>query len=726
MELKGEFKKYLFHNKDNGYSVIIFYDEVDGEITCTGYLPELSDEFEYILQGEYVDHPKYGFQFRIDQIERFIDTNENSLINYFSSPQFKGIGHRTAKKIVDCLGKNAIEMIKKDHSCLDEIAGLNQNKKQAIIDGVNDDKAEIYFYLTSHHLSMKHIVRLENTYKNKMFDIVNKDPYRMVYEVSGIGFATADKFALDIGFKENDIQRLKALTYTFIVQLCVETGDSYVIYEDLIQKLLIKIGYENSPETIVQELIDQELLFIEEDRVYVDSQYEAENYIAQFLNYCPNKGFDTVDECEIKETLSNVEEELGIIYQEKQREAIETFFKNDVMVLTGGPGTGKTTIVYGMVELTKKLFPQYTINLAAPTGRAAKRLAELTQCEAKTIHSLLRWDKDTGLFAKNEDDPLNVDLLIIDEFSMVDDWLFYNLLRACSYVKKIVMIGDQDQLPSVGIGSLLRDVIESKLFKVVRLNKIYRQKDGSSIIQLASDIRENDAFDFNYENDVTFINCDQDNIKDYLLPVVSKAMNSFDDVTDGFYNVQVLAPKYKGKNGIDALNVCLQNQFNPPNKNKNELVVGYRTFRVGDKVLQLKNQPDDDVYNGDIGVIVDIIYAKDDFNGQNRIICDFDGIVVEYTSETFMDISLAYCMSIHKAQGSEYPIVIMPMSLEYGIMLQKRLLYTGITRANKSLVLIGQKDAFFKGINSKSFYHRNTTLKERLIKVYETLHSSKI
>ncbi|MBQ4253548.1 MAG: AAA family ATPase, partial [Erysipelotrichaceae bacterium] len=307
-------------------------------------------------------------------------------------------------------------------------------------------------------------------------------------------------------------------------------------------------------------------------------------------------------------------------------------------------------------------------------------------------------------------------LLIVDEFSMVDNLLFYNLLKACGAVRKIIIIGDSDQLPSVNSGALLRDFIECDLFKVVKLEKIYRQKEGSDIITLASDIRLEQCDEINTENDIRFYQCDPVEVRRLILQVVERAVNSFDNQFEGFMNVQVLAPKYKGPNGIDNLNVELQKKFNPYSPSKKQLKVGYRTFRENDKILQLKNQPDDDVYNGDIGIITEIVPAEEDFDGKNRIIADFDGVIVEYTSDTFSNIALGYCISVHKSQGSEYPIVIVPILPEYSFMLQKRLVYTAVTRANRNLIMLGNRELFFKAIRQHDNYQRRTTMKQRLEK----------
>ena len=379
--------------------------------------------------------------------------------------------------------------------------------------------------------------------------------------------------------------------------------------------------------------------------------------------------------------------------------------------MTGGPGTGKSTVIGAMIHLWKRLYPSYSLACAAPTGRASKRLFELNEVESFTIHSLLKWDLESNTFGMDETNPLSIDCLIIDEFSMVDTWLMSHLLKASQQVKKILIVGDKDQLPSVSPGQVLKDLIESKVFPVISLTHIYRQKEGSDVISLAHQIREKEI-DFNeLKNDIKWFECRAVDVKQLVLEVIQQAQ------LKGYplQHIQVLAPMYSGLAGIDALNHAIQKFVNPYDENKRELKIGTQIFRENDKILQLKNQPNDDVYNGDIGLCIEIIYAREDELKQNRIIVDFDGRIVEYTSETFINITLAYCVSVHKAQGSEYPIVVIPVVPEHRFMLQKRLLYTAVTRASKSLILIGSKQLFIKGVSENEDIPRKTCLLEYLI-----------
>ncbi len=719
-EITGRIFKTIYRSEKNGFTVALFYClEEQDDVIITGYLPLLSEEHNYKLTGEWTDHPKYGVQFKIESFEKILPSAYDNIVSFFSSPRFPTIGKVTAARIADALGEKAIELIKEDPSCLDRVPKLTRKQKEIIAaETLNtDDEEDKYGYLMAHHLSMKAILKIEHEYKERMMAVLREDPYQVIANVENIGFETMDKFALATGFNINSQCRLKALIEAGLTDICFQSGDTYCQYEELLTYCEKKLyGIDTDIEELIAELVDERRIIQEDDRVYPLMQFRAENYIAQFLTFYPAEGFAPVERDVIVEEIGAIERKLGITYQEKQKEAIEAFFENDLMILTGGPGTGKTTIVRGMVELCRKIYPYYTITLCAPTGRAAKRMAELTDCQARTIHSLLGYNMESGKFAKDENDPILADLLIVDEFSMVDNLLFYNLLKACGAVRKIIIIGDSDQLPSVNSGALLRDFIDCDLFKVVKLEKIYRQKEGSDIITLASDIRLEQCDEINTENDIRFYQCDPVEARRLILQVVERAVNSFDNQFEGFMNVQVLAPKYKGPNGIDNLNVELQKKFNPYSPAKKQLKVGYRTFRENDKILQLKNQPDDDVYNGDIGIITEIVPAEEDFDGKSRIIADFDGVIVEYTSDTFSNIALGYCISVHKSQGSEYPIVIVPILPEYSFMLQKRLVYTAVTRANRNLIMLGNRELFFKAIRQHDNYQRRTTMKQRLAK----------
>ena len=718
--IEGIFKVIIFQG-DNNYTVAKFILNQKDEkmMTVTGYIGEVLEDTPYRLFGEYKEHPRYGMQFDVSSYERILPNDDDSLIRYFSSSLFHGIGKKAATTLVKALGSDAIKIIKEDPEVLLQIPSLKEKQRESILEGIKNDISidDSIVFLTQHGMTLKNIMKVEAVYENEAISIIKKNPYQMIVDIDGIGFKTADKIAKKLGFEEDHPYRMKAAVVSVMNDLAMSSGNTYM-HKNEILKVMYR-NFENFNEELfdeqIQDLIQERLVYVEEDCFYPIEQYDAENGIAKFLYQFPYVEYEQADEKELKKELTSLEEKFAITYEEKQKEAIQQFFAHPFSIITGGPGTGKTTIVRAIIALYKKLFPEQKISLCAPTGRAAKRLGELSQVETSTIHSLLKWDLETNRFAINEEEPLDCDLLIIDEFSMVDAWLFYNLLKASRYIGKILLIGDEDQLPSVGPGFVLKDLIASQCFQVSRLSKIFRQAEGSDVVKLAMEIKEGNCGILDTGQEAKMFTCLNYQVKDQIIKIIENAFSKGYDDND----VQVLAPMYNGVAGIDALNKALQELCNPKEEGKRELHIGYRTFRENDKILQLKNQPDDNVYNGDIGKIVEIIYEKEDYAKKNRIIVDYDGVIVEYTSDNFAVITHAYCISIHKSQGSEYPIVIMPILKDYSYMLQRRLIYTGISRAKKSLVLLGDRHILQEGINKEERHPRKTKLEAKIRELFE-------
>lgn len=712
-EITGKLAHTIFANDSNGYAVISFKLDTLNEkhIIATGILSSLSKEFKYSLQGEYIEHPKYGMQFKVSSYARCMPDDNDGIIKYLSGPQFAGIGKKIAKDIVDTLGIDCIDKIKNDYDILDQVASINAKKKQAIVNGfenMDDIMEKTIQFFSIHGLSQRNIMRLNMTYGKDAIAKVSENPYRLVYECDGIGFKTCDKLASYLGFDMQDERRLEALLVSLCMQICMNTKDTYVMLDVLKEKFIKETNSNDFDNVLQKSLLDYHLVQ-EEDRIYHVSQYKAETKVASFLESFPYYQLDPYDKTIYNVTLDKLQQE--ITYNDKQLEAIHTFFRNDLMIITGGPGTGKTTIVKALCEMFKKLYPSNSLVCIAPTGRASKRMSMICDVKASTIHSLLAWNLETNTFGKNEKEPLDVDVLIIDEFSMVDNWLFYNLLAASINVKKICIIGDENQLPSVSCGALLHDLINADICPVIRLDHIYRQQIGSDIINLAYDIINNNVDFQNYHNGLLFVECNKFQVKDIVVNIVNKAIDKGYDLND----IQVLSSMYKGLSGIDNLNNALQNAYNPYDINKKEIRYGYQIFREHDKILQLKNQIDDDVYNGDIGIIEEIV-LPDEIDGQYHIIANFDGIFVEYTNDNIENITHAYCISIHKSQGNEYPIVIVPVFKEHMIMMHKKLIYTAITRAKSSLIIIGEKEVFNKAVTTNDRHIRQTTLISRFNK----------
>ena len=703
----------VYHNEDNFYTVLRLKlnDENEKSLTATGFIQNIEPDILYNFYGQYVEHAKYGMQFNIQSYEKPLPSEREGIIRYLSGIQFPGVGQKTATKIVEYLGDDCLSMIRNDLSVLDEL-----NLSQKIIDSIRDGLAqedssmeELIQFLNVHGIGIRNIIRLNKAYGKEALEKLKENPYRVIEECDGFGFLTADKIAKSIGVEDDDPRRMYAYLISLCMNMCMKTGDSFVKTEAL-QEQYEKAGFTSFEELLQKALFNRQLVK-EDNRIYPITQYQSEEGISDFLVHFPYYEIQKVD----KELLSNYLEELqqdfAITYDETQKEAIFDFFDHPFSIITGGPGTGKTTVVKAIVTLFKMLYPTSEIICSAPTGRASKRLSELTDCASKTIHSLLEWDLETNTFGKNEKEPVLADLLIIDEFSMVDNWLFYNLLLASKRIKKICIIGDENQLPSVSPGCVLRELIESQLFPVIRLNHIYRQKDGSDVIQLAHDIQTSIPNFDDYHDDIAFFECSAEDIKNKIVFIVKDALDKNYSLSD----IQVLSPIYSGPVGIDILNKTLQETFNPKDTFKREIKTGYMTFREGDKILQLKNQPDDDVYNGDIGTLVEIESSEENENGKTTLYVQFDETFVSYTLDNISNITLAYCISIHKSQGSEYPIVIMPIVNSHYHMLQRKLIYTGVTRARQSLILLGSKNAFIKGIETEERHERESSLKEKLI-----------
>lgn len=718
LEYIGIIKHVRFYSEETKFIVCtIDTEQEDKPILATGYMSYVNPQDKYRFQGEYIIHPKYGKQFQIKSYEIILADDESEVIRYLSSSLFKGIGEKQATAIVEALGKDALNQIKEDKHVLDQVRGMNEKKREVIVEVLSsqDFDQEVLSFFMGHGISTKHLALIQAVYQERTLDVLQNNPYQLIDDIDGIGFKTADDLALKIGVDPVDENRIRAAILYALKEVCFHDGSTYHEHDSIFKnfhRYIPQIGYETFCDKL-DELIEEKKIIQDVDKFYPYDLYESEKIISRTFKKWLNVPLYVYEEDEVKILIQQLEEELSIEYDELQKEAIYLFLQQSAMILTGGPGTGKTTIVEAIIKLFSQLNPDQSIALVAPTGRAAKRLSEVTGLEACTIHRLLKWDLHTNTFAVNATNPLNVDLLVIDEFSMVDTLLFSHLLEASQRVSKVLIIGDDQQLPSVSPGHVLKDLLASQLVPTIQLNHIYRQSQESGIIQLAHSIR-NDQYDenlfFQY-HDIHFQSCLPYDVVKNVKILVSKAMQEGYDASD----IQVLAPMYNGVAGIDALNDCLQELLNPQDGYKNELRVGKRIFREGDKILQLKNRVDDNVFNGDIGILEEVCY-KDNFEFlTDTLIVNFDGEYVEYTPNDFYTITHAYCMSIHKSQGNEFKIVIMPVLKDYYIMLRKNLIYTGLTRAKQSLFVLGNHQAFRYGISNNHDEKRRTTLKEKLL-----------
>lgn len=724
IEYTGYIKKICFYSESSNYIVaLIEVEQEDKLITMNGYMNNFNDYEKYAFIGDYEIHPKYGKQFKLSEYRIIYAKESEEIIKYLSSPLFKGIGKALATQIVNTLGEECLEKIKEDKHNLDLVRGMTEKRREIIYEALTngDYDQEVMQFFMGHGISLKNLGLIQAYYQEKTLEILQNNPYQLVEDIDGIGFKTADELALKTGGTLDNPNRIKAGIIYSIKQYGFNTGSTYC-YLDEIKIMFSKIIYnieEVSFNEYLDELIDEGLIIQRGDKYYYFEMDEAEKNIAEYLKIRINKPDELFDEKEVERLLTNYEKTQGICYAAKQKEALNYFLKSSCMILTGGPGTGKTTIVQALLKVYSALYPDDRIGLVAPTGRAAKRLTELTGIYACTIHRLLKWDLHSNTFAMNKSNPLDLDVLIIDEFSMVDCLLLSKLFEAGRGINKVLFIGDYHQLPSVAPGNILQDLMEAGV-KTIELDEIFRQAKDSGIIQLAHHIIHNEIENmdlFEQYRDINFFPCINYDVVKNVKIIVKKAIDEGYDTND----IQVLVPMYQGVAGIDALNDALQDVFNPIDEFNDSYQIGRKEYRVGDKILQLKNRPDDDVFNGDIGTLVEIC-RKDNFEYlQDTLIVDFDGNFVEYTSNTFNTITHAYCMSIHKSQGNEFKIVIMAVLSDYYIMLRRNLLYTAITRAKQSLFILGSSKAFMHGLANYQDSRRKTSLKSRF-KTIETLN----
>ena len=562
---------------------------------------------------------------------------------------------------------------------------------------------------------MKDSLSFLNKYNNKILDTVNNNIYELI-DSDEMSFVKIDEIALGMGINEDDERRIKALIIYIMKELCFNNGDTYLFLEEISNMLSNYVSISNEKfDYLMVKLVKNKKIIIEDKRYYLRKFYDAEKYICERLCFLNDMSINS--NISIDKYIDNKEKDNKIKYDELQKKAIYSGVNNNITIITGGPGTGKTTIVKAIVNILihEKKLKKDDIALLAPTGRASKKLMETTGISASTIHKYLGWDKDTNTFATDEYSPNGQKYIIVDEVSMIDTLLMEALFKGIRREAKLILVGDYYQLPSVSEGQILKDIIDSDCLPVIRLNQIYRQSEDSYILNLAYDIKNKNISEdlFIKKDDYLFISSDNDNAGSYIKEVVKKAIKK------GYTEkeVQILAPMYKSLNGIDNLNIMLQELFNPSSKNKKEIKIRNVTFRECDKVLQLVNDPDNNVYNGDIGYIEDIIISKDK-KIINQININYDGNIVEYTPDKFINFRHGYAISIHKAQGSEFDMVIMPIVNSFKRMLYNKLVYTGVTRAKKSLVIVGDSNAFIYGINNDYVDNRKTTLKDFIINFY--------
>ena len=685
---------YIVYNSNN-YMVSKFETSEGDVITVTGPSVDYELYAKYSISGEYVTHPKYGYQFKMLTISKYVPTKKEDIIRFLSGPSFKGVGKKAALKIYDALGDDALKILRNNRSVLENIELTNKQISAVYsgLDNFGDEVNDILYTLISAGFTSGEAKKIFGHFKEDTPIIFKDNPYRFYLDVYGISFIRLSNIVKDTEIENKEIKFKEAYLVYIFKEVSFKNGDIYLSIDEFRNYYLKR--YDDFDGVLDICLKDKYLTCIE-DRYYLTSDLDNEKFIAQAL-LMDREEID-VDNLNLGEAIKDSENYFNINYDDKQKEAIKAFFNEKVSLIIGGPGTGKTTLITSLVNIFKDFFPYNNIIVVAPTGRAAKRINEVSKVESKTIHSLLKWNKEDDTFIHDADNPILYDCLIIDEFSMVDSNLFASLLKASSYIKKICIIGDDKQLPPIRQGDVLRDLINSNKFKVTYLDTNHRQKEGNDIIYLSNDIYNN-CVDFDkYQNDVEFIDINGLCLND-IVNIIDEDIKENDDN----FNMQVLSPMYKNEFGIDRLNNLLQGYFNPPSKDKKEKTYGKYTFRENDKILELKNRPTDDVYNGDIGTLIEIDEKEKSF------FVNYQTVDVFYNFDDLNDISLAYALSVHKAQGSEYQNVYFIFDKSQRHMLYKKLIYTAVSRAKKKLVLIGDKAVFFESLK-KEIKERKTSL----------------
>lgn len=735
----GQVQSEIFTSPDSFFKVLIVsveeanFDWHEPEITVTGSFGDLSDDQTYRFEGKIVEHPRYGQQFQATSYHVNRPTSKDGLIDFLSGKQFTGIGKKTAEKIVDKLGTDAINKIIADPHVLDELK-LRKAVKDSLVDNLRAHQGmdQIIIVLNDLGFGANLSSAIFDKYGEETLHIINENPYQLAAEIDGISFNRADQVAQKLGIATDDSRRIDAAIIQTLDDLTMETGDTFTTTKPLLQQT-IQLLAQGSGGRVSTDLIANQIVELEknqaisyaDEKIYPTALYNAEWQIADHLHRLLTVDQEKVPATTIEKTVTKVADQSGITYDQIQKEAIKTALNSKVMLLTGGPGTGKTTIIKGIVasyakihdlsldvnEYKEKSFP---VLLAAPTGRAAKRMSEATDLPASTIHRLL------GLNGREMPTDMNArdlegSLLIIDEMSMVDTLLFKTLIQAVPTSMHVVLVGDKDQLPSVGPGQVFHDLLDFAELPKVELTNIHRQAADSTIIPLAHAIKEGKLPSdlTNKMPDRSFISCHANQVPSVVQQIIDLSKKRDYSAND----IQILAPMYRGQAGIDRLNELAQQAYNPPANGKQEVDFRGLTFRVGDKVLQLVNVPEKNIFNGDIGKITAIESGRTVGKKNESITVDFDGNEVSYSRMEWNQLRLAYCISIHKAQGSQFKMVLLPIVQQFSRMLQRNLLYTAITRAAEKLVLIGEPYAAVTSVKNEAV-NRKTSLVDRLGRVW--------
>lgn len=731
-QLEGYVENIVYRNSDNGYTVMTAVCS-EMKITCVGTLQFIEDGVLLAMQGQYINHPMYGKQFQIESYEMKEPEDTIAMERYLASGAVKGIGAALAARIVRRFKEDTFRIIEEEPERLKEIKGISERMARDIADQMMEkrDLRQAMLFLQKYGISTTLSVRIYEKYGAEIYRILKENPYKLAEDITGIGFKIADEIATKVGINTDSDFRIRSGLFYVLTQ-AGNDGHTYLPKKELVDKTreLLNIPDADIDKHIMDMAVERKLILKEElsgVHVFTSQNYHTELNTARMLTEL-NISCGERDKV-IAKRIERMEKELGETLDEKQRLAVQEAVNNGVVVITGGPGTGKTTTINAILKYFEE--EDMIVELAAPTGRAAKRMSEATGYEAKTIHRLLELSglPDEGgrtEFQRNEDNPLEADVVIVDEMSMVDIYLMHSLLRALVAGTRLILVGDANQLPSVGPGSVLKDIIESEVFTVVRLTKIFRQAALSNIVMNAHMINEGKLLELENKKPDFFImrrydaKTSLDMIKKLMLDILPP------NIEVEPYEIQVLTPMRKGQLGVEELNVYLQQILNPPHPSKAEKKQGNVTFRVGDKVMQIKNdyqiewevqnkyniaiEKGSGVFNGDMGIIT----AINNFAETVTVVFD-DRRQVDYSFKQLEELEHAYAVTIHKSQGSEYPAVIMPLLSGPRMLMNRNLLYTGVTRAKKCVTIVGSENTVQDMIANKSENKRYTDLKVRIL-----------
>jgi exodeoxyribonuclease V alpha subunit len=728
--INGYVDHIIFRNNDNGYTVMVMICDEE-ELTCVGVFSDIAEGECIEAKGEYTDHPTYGRQFAVKSFEEKAPQDALAIERYLGSGAIKGIGIALAARIVRRFKEDTFRIIEEEPERLAEVKGISQRKAMEIADQVNEkrDLRQAMIFLQQYGISTTLAVKIYNTYGQEVYSILKENPYRMADDVDGVGFRTADEIASRVGIRTDSDFRIRSGIQYALLQASNE-GNTYLPMPELTQRAsaLLEIEPEYIEKHYMNLAMDRKIIMRQVDdvtQIYASAFFYMEANAATMLKNL-DASFDVPD-IEIEARLRQIEKQTKMDLDEHQVEAVKEAVRNGVLVITGGPGTGKTTTINTIIKYFES--EGMDIFLAAPTGRAAKRMSETTGFEARTIHRMLELNggvEGNAGFERNEQNPLETDVIIIDEMSMVDISLMYSLLKAIIAGTRLILVGDVNQLPSVGPGNVLKDIIDSGLFHTVMLTKIFRQASTSDIIVNAHKINRGEPVELdNKSMDFFFLKrYDADKIINVTLQLILQKLPKF--VGASMMDIQVLTPMRKGLLGVERLNTVLQMYLNPPDKRKKEKEHGTTLFREGDKVMQIKNNyqleweirskyglcidKGTGVFNGDTGIIEEI----NDF-AETVTVCFDEGRMVEYPYKLLEELELAYAVTIHKSQGSEYPAVVIPLLSGPRMLMNRNLLYTAVTRAKKCVTIVGNDTTFEQMIANNSQLKRYSGLRDRLV-----------